>query len=346
MPPQSTASAWSLNIYRNRIAILIDIALEMGCPPAILLDGSSLLSAQMLGQQLSVSMEDQLVIMGNVVRVLPESHIGLRWGERLGVVSRDRAGLLLMSSATLGEALDVMRKLTFLLRLPVVAPVEEKGDLLKISLHFPDEAPDDEDIARLHVDCVFASLVTLCSELLQRSVAALDVSMKHECCVYADVLEQVLGCQPRFGASEYSLTLPRVLLSCPLPTANRVIAQQLHAELGDELRRELQGNLLAPRVKSILDSCQGSYPGAISMARRVHVSERTLHRQLAQEKTSYRKLRDEVRAQHAAHLLRRHELSVEAVALQMGFSNTANFRRAFRRWSGRSPSDWRHDDWD
>ena len=78
-------------------------------------------------------------------------------------------------------------------------------------------------------------------------------------------------------------------------------------------------------------------PSMGQVARELAVAERTLHRQLAAEHTSFRALVDEVRETLAVELLG-NNLTVEEVARRLGYSETAAFTHAFKRWRGHPPS--------
>jgi AraC-like DNA-binding protein len=71
------------------------------------------------------------------------------------------------------------------------------------------------------------------------------------------------------------------------------------------------------------------------------MSERTLKRRLGQEKTTFKLVRDRVRAETAEALLSNQSLKIGAVAQCVGFAETASFTRAFSRWSGFSPARYR-----
>jgi AraC-like DNA-binding protein len=71
------------------------------------------------------------------------------------------------------------------------------------------------------------------------------------------------------------------------------------------------------------------------------MSDRTLRRQLREQGISFRGLLDELRMQIALKYLRTTRLANEDIALALGFSDAANFRRAFRRWTSKSPSEIR-----
>jgi AraC-like DNA-binding protein len=71
------------------------------------------------------------------------------------------------------------------------------------------------------------------------------------------------------------------------------------------------------------------------------MSTRTLHRRLYEEGTSFVDLLDETRRELAAGYIRRSDYSVGEVAYLLGFAETSSFNRAFRRWTGMSPSEYR-----
>lgn len=123
------------------------------------------------------------------------------------------------------------------------------------------------------------------------------------------------------------------------PIASQVAINQCEAELSalGERRR------LAMRVRDILTNSEQHYLSIEHVANHLHMSDRTLKRQLAAENTSFSALVDEVRYRHATSLLSRTDYSLEQIADELGYSDVANFSRAFKRWSGRSPSSWRKD---
>lgn len=123
------------------------------------------------------------------------------------------------------------------------------------------------------------------------------------------------------------------------PIASQIAINQCEAELSalGERRR------LAMRVRDILTHSEQHYLSIESVADRLHMSDRTLKRQLAAEGTSFSSLVDEVRYRHATSLLSRTDYTLEQIADELGYSDVANFSRAFKRWSGRSPSNWRKD---
>lgn len=102
---------------------------------------------------------------------------------------------------------------------------------------------------------------------------------------------------------------------------------------------------LPERVARLLDqlvaASSGSYPTLAEVSSRLCLSTRTLKRRLREWRTSFRKLVANKRMTHAADLLARSTLTLGLVAESAGYSSKANFARAFKRWSGLTPTAFR-----
>jgi AraC-like DNA-binding protein len=97
----------------------------------------------------------------------------------------------------------------------------------------------------------------------------------------------------------------------------------------------------AGRIRAILLRDIANPPTFDVTAKLLDVNARSLRRQLRQQGISFRGLRDELRAQLALKYLSSTDLANEDIALALGFSDAANFRRAFHRWTNKSPSEIR-----
>ncbi|QRM34679.1 AraC family transcriptional regulator [Microvirga sp. VF16] len=99
--------------------------------------------------------------------------------------------------------------------------------------------------------------------------------------------------------------------------------------LTDELRRTL-------RVELIKDTCS-----AATAASLYAVSRRTLYRHLKAEGRTFRQVTNEVRCEIACMVLAKSDLSLSQIAEVLNYAEHSAFTRAFRRWTGQTPSDWR-----
>ncbi len=130
-----------------------------------------------------------------------------------------------------------------------------------------------------------------------------------------------------------------------LAMRGRVLSPSLHPILEEHMRR-LAGReadtSLAGQVRAMIeDAALDTPPGLAEAARRLELSIPTLHRRLAAEGTGWRKLLDEHRMDAAARLLRTSRRNVSAIALDVGFAESASFTRAFARHFGVTPGRYR-----
>jgi len=85
-------------------------------------------------------------------------------------------------------------------------------------------------------------------------------------------------------------------------------------------------------------------PAQEEIAKQLHLSTRTLRRRLKEEGTSYNQVVDSTKKSIALDLVENSTLSVSLVAESLGYFETTNFNRAFKRWTGMSPTEYRNND--
>lgn len=140
----------------------------------------------------------------------------------------------------------------------------------------------------------------------------------------------------RFDQPAHRLVFDAIELDRPILTADPA-AYRTALELCQRQLVELKpGALLVQRVSHELFAADGGVRSARQVARSLAMADRTLKRKLAEQGTSYSDLLDRQRHMRAIELLRG-DASIEAIAERLGYSDAANFTRAFRRWTGTSP---------
>lgn len=147
----------------------------------------------------------------------------------------------------------------------------------------------------------------------------------------------------RFAMRANQLRFPVQYLDLPLNAADSVTAQLVEQQCERELALLGYSGDLAGRVRAVLACGKSGYPNLASVAGQLHMSARTLKRKLQQHGLNFQKLLDEARKRDSMRLLEDPVLSVEQVAQRVGYSDPANFTRAFRKWTGASPSAYRRD---
>jgi AraC-like DNA-binding protein len=130
-------------------------------------------------------------------------------------------------------------------------------------------------------------------------------------------------------------------LQLPLRRDEAALAQLLQRALPLTVLQYRRDRLLVPQVRQALAARPQETHSAQGVAELLHVSVRTLHRQLKEEGASLQQLKDEVRLARAKDLLFRTDKPIKQVADAVGFRNEKSFARAFRQWAGMAPGAFR-----
>jgi len=161
---------------------------------------------------------------------------------------------------------------------------------------------------------------------------------------YVDRYEEIYHSPFEFQHRDHGVELPHDILDrrSAFFDAETWSANQL--QLAEQLRRlhALGQQSYTTHTAGLLRSHVLPLPDLATVAANLHLSERTLNRRLQEEGTSFRQLRSQVLKTWAEHYLLQTEDSVEAIGASLGYRDAANFRRAFRSWSGCSPGEFRH----
>ena len=146
----------------------------------------------------------------------------------------------------------------------------------------------------------------------------------------------------RFATGENSFAFGADLLALPCTRADASLAALLDRYAAERIARAPGTGRLADRVRSLLETeLRSGEVGAAPLARRLGMSARSLARLLAAEGTTYQAVLDGLRHELAARQLADPRTSVWEVAFQLGFSDVSAFYRAFRRWTGTTPAEFR-----
>jgi AraC-like DNA-binding protein len=144
-----------------------------------------------------------------------------------------------------------------------------------------------------------------------------------------------------FDSSHAEIRFDARYLALPLRRDEKALRQMLQRALPLTVLQYRRDRLLVQQVRQALVAHPGQAHSAEGIAGLLHMSPRTLHRQLKEEGASLQQLKDEVRCERAKDLLLRTSKPLKQVAAACGFRNEKSFLRAFRQWTGASPAEFR-----
>lgn len=215
----------------------------------------------------------------------------------------------------------------------------QQGDDYAVRLLAPASgiAPEPEAI-----DAAAALVVYTARSLLgSRGVAPLRVELQRAAPSSVDAYERTFRCPVSFGAAQNLIAWPQALIEARLEGANPELARHSEALLTTYLAGIHKDNTMAQVRACLADLLPRGEPSQAQVAQQLHCSVRTLQRRLSSQQASFTDLLDSTRRELALAHLANPGCSISEVAYLLGFADTSNFTRAFRRWTGQSPSEHR-----
>ena len=199
------------------------------------------------------------------------------------------------------------------------------------------------DLGAMREFCLFSSLRYIhgyASWLVDTWLPLDEVTFPFGAPPHASVYALLFPGEVRFGARVASLSIDARYLDLVPRRDERALDLMLRRALRLTVKPYRRDRMLVERVRQLLTSDVRTLT-AHTLASALHVSVRSLHRQLAQEGASLQSLKDDVRRQRAQDLLQRTSLPIKQIAARAGFDSDKSFARAFREWTGETPSEHR-----
>lgn len=275
-------------------------------------------------------------IIAKVLESTRDASLAVTFGRRLNLASHGILGYALMSSRNGNQLLSLLSRYASLAVPNLTLRRTIEGDRLMLVCEVGDGLLPRSFV----VELVLTSLVTGARALFNRRIPDGQIWFDHAPPPHAGLLES-LRVPVRFAKPRCALVCHRDFLDMEVTSANPALAE-LGARQCDNLLKQLNRPAgFAQDIRRALLRSRGDFPDQNVMAGSLNMSPRSLRRHLAAEGTTYRKVVDEVRYEVAKQYLATEELTVDQIARLLGYDDPANFRRAFKRWSGSSASEWR-----
>ena len=273
------------------------------------------------------------------VEVTGNPCIGVDAARHLHPTAGHALGYACLASATLKEAMQRFVRYFRVVNEATRPQLDETDTGFLLHLSFPGGLPL---VPPANLVGLLASALAMARKSAGEQFAPRCVELMQPAPACAARLEAFFKAPIDFEAPRYAMQFEREEMLRVLPTGNPDLVLSAEQMLRDYLARMDRADVVARARKLIAERLTSGEPLAGDVARELAASPRTLQRRLSESGTSFAKLLDQTRRELAVEYLRDPENTVEETAFLVGFAETASFNRAFRRWTGNSPSAFRH----
>jgi AraC-like DNA-binding protein len=263
---------------------------------------------------------------------------GLHMGEFAEAGSWSILGYVMMNCKTLGEASEKSGRYSRVIGNQIEARTELRFNGVKIILFTPSHAPQ---MSRHCFESALSSSVRMMRLLTGQPIGPREVTLVYPEPENRAEYERVFGCPVRFGQRDNSMTLDLSLGSMPVRMANPALREQFEKYTQDFLAKLEQKDEHTRAVTRIILSRLDDEALTIEkVAKELAVSVRTLQNRLEAEGVLFSDLLKDIRERLAKQYLYEN-YSVEQITYLLGFSEPSAFRKAFKKWSGVTPKEYR-----
>lgn len=269
-------------------------------------------------------------------RELRDPCYGLHLGQSLSLKDFDLLGYICLNSATLGDALNNVKRYSRVYSEGFDHTIVREGDTAAIVAEVLDT---NSHSLPQSVELVVSLNQSQMSVLLGYEVGVVAFELAHKQVGPKSEYSKVLKAPVRFNAGRTATIIHADLLDAPILTADQKLLDILKRHAEDVLGRRLGGDNIRHMVRSLIASRLQS--GKISIddtARELGMSSRTLARRLHADGVTYRDLLNDLRRQLALRYLNDGFHSYAQIAYLLGFADVSAFSHAFKRWTGSPPS--------
>jgi len=311
--------------------------MTVGYDPVPFLHTRGIESTRMLDPDATVPMSACVGLLADGVRATGDDNLGLHVAEHAELGSFDVHFYAMVSSPTLGAAFERLCRYQRLIHETSQVRLQKSGDRVVLSHRLAGGMAAPRQTAEL----LLAAWVRTGRVATRTRWSPAEVRFAHRAPCDSREHERFFGAPLRFSTGENALILPAALLNLPCRRTDPSLLALLDRYAADRLG--------APRAATFADRARAALSeelrtGNVSahrLATRLTVSVRTLHRSLAAEGTTYRRLLNQLRLDIAKRHLTDDRMAVAEVAFLLGFSEISSFHRAFKRWTGRTPVTFR-----
>jgi AraC-like DNA-binding protein len=272
------------------------------------------------------------------------SGLGFEYGKLLDMSAASTVGQLMMSSRDIKQVFESFLNYYPLLSLSMQFDVSSENGCYRAEINRICPRETSNAVKWFLTECLLYCWLHQARYLSGKPLAFESVSITYERPPHWRMYKTMFGCDVEFGASTTSVTTDRDFMASRILTSNESVRALKERHCNVVLQKWQSRLSIEEQIVSTLMDTLPKTPSLECMAEKLNQSRSTLCRKLRDNNSSYQTIVDNFRQELAVDLLKNTDLTICEVTEKLGFSDDSNFRRAFKKWTGVTPSDIRGGD--
>ncbi len=323
------------------VSLLAQLVEDYGLPVAPMLAKAGISEELLTNPKAHISLQQDIKFVQAMLEAIDDPLIGFKAGQRYRISAFGTIGLAAVSSETVGDAIDFFMQYIQLSYTHFdVFTFKEKG---KAIIRFKDQY-ELNNLRRFYLERDFTFVMVSARDMFPRSLEHHSIKAIHfdfPCPTKSEDYQAFYECEVKFEMPHNDIIMDVGYLELPLPQANSLTRQLLEEQC--ELQR-LQ--ILGPRgyvekVRKIIQESVEFIPNLDEIAEQFNTTARTIRRKLKEQGYTFQELLAEELSRKAIRMLETTNLTIEQISLCLGYSESASFIHAFKRWTDKTPKWYR-----
>jgi AraC-like DNA-binding protein len=311
---------------------------EYHIPAEKLLDGVNMTREALDQPDLLIPFADCVRIFQNGAALCPNGDLSLRFAAQIRSASHGLLGAAILTAATLQEAVQLFYDYVGLIAPFVLLHLEDRRHSRTLVLEIISDVPVAEVFT---YDILQLANFNILKMILGERTRELVFHFAYPAPAHIAAYSEYFDCHLQFNASFNGVSIPTEFMETRIPTADADTHRLLVGQIREQMDAIHAQSSFVDAVRYHLKRQGGPLPRMNLVANVFNMSARTFRNRLRRYNTTYQTLLDKERHEQAVHYLRHTDKSVKEIAYVLGFQESSNFSRVFKKWTGVTPLDFR-----
>ena len=324
------------------ISLLVKLIESYEISPLPMLERAGISSSMLENPKAKITFQQDIAFVRAMLDAIDDPAIGVHAGQHYKFNAFGHLGLAAASCDKVEDAIQLFLKYIRLAYTHFDVTFFKAGG--KAILRFKGQ-DDLKELKRFYIERDFSFMVISTRDIFPRTLANQKFKAIHfdfECPTTKEQYETLFECSVSFSQPFNEIQFDESYLDRPLPQANPLTRQLLEEQCESQKLETIGPTGYVQTIQEVIRNSEDIIPNLEDIAKQFHTTSRTIRRKLKTEGYSFQTLLTQELSRKAILYLETTHLTIEQISQRLGYSESASFIHAFKRWTGKVPKAYRN----